>query len=692
MIMNRCLLIWLMFITVNAFSQVNFMFDKKKADSLELVLISAAGKDRIDEMNELSFLYNRHDPFRADSLAGEALKSSQALHYLRGEAQSLYNQGILYYLDGQFNTAAEKLYASLNLYENMRDTLMMIDVNFQLASTAYFSETDKNKAMEILQTALKLATASKNNLRTAQIYASFGYIANTYSSPEGTVGKQMFEKYYHYIEGIPVNRIEKALMIASYGDSFNLTGDTRTAIDKYLLSFSLYDSEKVEERTLMSQCCSTLGNMYQLIGKPDSALFFYKYGINLSRKFYHLYGLYRSYYYLANYYNKTGEYTRALANCDSAIYYGSMSASRGSLYGDDQYDRVLGVSVEIYVPLTKGYKKYMAWSWILSTYQLSQSIYEMSGGIAEAYIALKSSTGVRDSMAEYQRNKELREIQAKYETEQKEKQILVLSQANELQELKISQNTLFLFGMGGLVILIVLLAVIILRQNKLKADHQAILLKQRLFRSQMNPHFIFNSLGSIQSSVINEEPDKAVRYLSRFSKLMRNILDSSLQEVVPLEEELATIENYLELQKVRFADKFDYNIDIDPDIDIESVFIPPMLAQPFIENAIEHGIKHKEGKGHIAIRIGRLDDWAIGRLDDWTIFEIEDDGVGREKARDLLLKQEENHKSLATVITRERIAALNRKSKKKITLEIIDLKDETGEARGTLVRFGIPVN
>jgi sensor histidine kinase YesM len=173
---------------------------------------------------------------------------------------------------------------------------------------------------------------------------------------------------------------------------------------------------------------------------------------------------------------------------------------------------------------------------------------------------------------------------------------------------------------------------------------------------------------------------------------MRAILEHSRNESIPLDRELDTIRDYLELQKVRFADKFDYHIDIDTDIDIETVMVPPMLAQPFIENAIEHGIKHKEGKGRIDITIGRFDDWAIGRLGDWAIFEVKDDGIGRAKARDLLLKQEESHKSLATVITLERIAALNRKSKRKITMEIIDLKDEKGEARGTRVVFGLPLS
>jgi LytS/YehU family sensor histidine kinase len=199
----------------------------------------------------------------------------------------------------------------------------------------------------------------------------------------------------------------------------------------------------------------------------------------------------------------------------------------------------------------------------------------------------------------------------------------------------------------------------------------------------MNPHFIFNSLASIQNFVINENSDQASVYLSRFSQLVRNILDNSVEEYVPLEKEINTIENYLELQKVRYAGKFDFRISVDEKIDQENLLIPPMLAQPFIENAIEHGIRHKETPGHIDIRF-HLQDGLIR-------FEVEDDGVGREKAHEIESKQRSRHRSMATSLTRDRLNALNRKLKKKIRLEIVDLKDEDGQGCGTRVEFGVPV-
>jgi sensor histidine kinase YesM len=135
---------------------------------------------------------------------------------------------------------------------------------------------------------------------------------------------------------------------------------------------------------------------------------------------------------------------------------------------------------------------------------------------------------------------------------------------------------------------------------------------------------------------------------------------------------------------VRYAGKFEYRIDIANEIDAETMQIPPMLAQPFIENAIEHGIKHRETTGHIDIRF---------TLKDHTlVFEVEDDGVGRQKAQEIEILKDPAHRSMATSLTRERLANLNRKLNKKIILEIIDLKNALGEACGTRVMFGIPMD
>ena len=200
----------------------------------------------------------------------------------------------------------------------------------------------------------------------------------------------------------------------------------------------------------------------------------------------------------------------------------------------------------------------------------------------------------------------------------------------------------------------------------------------------MNPHFIFNSLASIQNSIVNEDPIRASKYLARFSKLVRNILDSSVEEFITLEEEIQTIENYLELQKVRFPDKYDYQINVYEKLEPESIELPPMLSQPFVENSIEHGFKGSDQKGNIVIRF-----YPEG---EYLIMDIEDNGIGREKAQELIMEQNKDHKSLATKLTMERITVLNKNFKQKIRFEIIDMKDENGNAAGIRVVFEIPLS
>lgn len=140
--------------------------------------------------------------------------------------------------------------------------------------------------------------------------------------------------------------------------------------------------------------------------------------------------------------------------------------------------------------------------------------------------------------------------------------------------------------------------VYLVREEKMKGElkKKAQDNENRMLRSQMNPHFLFNSLNSINSFIIQNKVNEAEKYLTSFSKLMRNILENSRKETIPLRQELETIKLYLDLEAVRMENKFDYRIQISTDIDTENVQIPPLVIQPFLENAIWHGINHKEGK------------------------------------------------------------------------------------------------
>ena len=215
------------------------------------------------------------------------------------------------------------------------------------------------------------------------------------------------------------------------------------------------------------------------------------------------------------------------------------------------------------------------------------------------------------------------------------------------------------------------------------AHEQINSLRQKVLRSQMNPHFIFNSLNAIQSYVLKNDTKQAVKYLNSFAKLIRMILDGSRFDYISLRKEIDILEYYLQLQQLRFGDKFSWSLDVDNKIDLDSSLIPVMLAQPFIENAIEHGLQQYEGIGRVKI--------SFVKYKETVVFKVSDNGIGREASRKMQENSMKNDESLSTNIFKERLFTLNKYSGQKITHDIIDLKDAEGIAKGTMVVINIPI-
>lgn len=215
------------------------------------------------------------------------------------------------------------------------------------------------------------------------------------------------------------------------------------------------------------------------------------------------------------------------------------------------------------------------------------------------------------------------------------------------------------------------------------ASEQINSLRQKVLRSQMNPHFIFNSLNAIQSYVLKNDAVKAVKYLNSFARLIRMILDSSRFDYITLAKEIDILKHYLDLQQLRFGDKFIYKLEIDRHLDTDSLLIPAMLAQPFIENAIEHGLQHLETKGTVKI--------SFIRKQESIIFKVIDNGIGREASMKIQENNKHKNTSLSTQLFKERLYTLNRFSGKKITYNIVDLKDDIGSAKGTMVIINLPL-
>jgi ligand-binding sensor domain-containing protein len=244
-----------------------------------------------------------------------------------------------------------------------------------------------------------------------------------------------------------------------------------------------------------------------------------------------------------------------------------------------------------------------------------------------------------------------------------------------------------------LILVTLLWSFIILRIKTIKRKHevdkkmlfiekQVFELEQKALRLQMNPHFIFNSLNAIQNFVLINDTDKAVNYLAKFSHLMRMILANSTASFITLKDELKALTYYMDLEKLRFDNKFDYLISRDPSIDEEFVEIPPMLFQPYVENAIIHGFVNSPDPGLLDISLKRMSPGTLQCV-------IQDNGIGREKAIEIREKSGIKRQPRGMSITQERIEIFNKQSRQNFSVRIIDLKDAQGVPTGTRVEFTI---
>ena len=315
------------------------------------------------------------------------------------------------------------------------------------------------------------------------------------------------------------------------------------------------------------------------------------------------------------------------------------------------------------------------------TNSLLSEIYEELGNDKKALEFYKQFSLIKDSLFSESKYKSIREAETKFESEKKEQQLALLTEKNEVQQLKLSRRYNLLIASGIGIILVLIISYLLIRQNRIKSKQKAFLLEQRLLRSQMNPHFIFNSLIAIQSYIYKSEPILAGDFLAKFANLVRLTLEHSRVENVLLSEELKMLTTYLDLQMLRFDNSFDFTLSIAEEMNSDSIKIPPMFAQPFIENAIEHGLRHKKEMGHLAVAYSLKNNRCIEII-------IEDDGVGREKAKHIERKKQ--HQSLAIEITKERLSILSKRYKHKFKLDVTDLKDENNSVGGTRVRLTLP--
>ncbi len=287
---------------------------------------------------------------------------------------------------------------------------------------------------------------------------------------------------------------------------------------------------------------------------------------------------------------------------------------------------------------------------------------------------------VEDSVLSLENLNKLSELQVAFETALKNEQIDNLGKLAESQEAELKQKNKIITLSLIVFVLLIALVYFIYRQRATKAKSNELLARQRLANAQMNPHFLFNSLSAIQELVLeNKDVLQTSDFLAKFSKLTRQMLNYTDSESIYLSQEMEFLTNYLDLQKLRFGEKFSYEILGTDDLIADDFFVPPLITQPFAENALEHGFYKSKGPNKLMIR--------VLKNDNGVSIEIEDNGIGIDSTLKLHNKQ---HESKAITLTQGRLKFWQRKTGKLARLDILDLSKLDPAITGTRITLNLP--
>ncbi len=476
--------------------------------------------------------------------------------------------------------------------------------------------------------------------------------------------------------------------------AYNGLGNVYSNLKRYYASLE-YFKKSLDIATLQNNKLglainyNNIGECMESLNKLDSAQICFNKSLEYNNEINSSLGIAISYNSLGDLYKIKKQYPLALKYLEKALVYNKQSqdliniSSSYSIIGETyllikDYNKSIEHSSEGLKIAEEIGSKYQ----IETCSRLLSKAYEALNDTKKALFYLKTAETYKDSIINEENLRHLIAVETLQNLEQTKNQIKLLNNKTELQNKLIATQKKTLLSSLILVFVIIIIAILSFRQIKLRSKYNNIVMQQRLLRTQMNPHFIFNALSAIQVYILENDMEKSSKFLSGFASLMRQVLRSSEYEYVPLQDETKMLGYYLELQKLRFVYPFIYNIEISKDINEEDLLIPPMLTQPFVENAIEHGIKSLGENGRIDIR--------FFKNNSSLHIEIEDNGIGW-KASQKATSIGSKHESMAIKITNERLDVIKKISNKKAFLKITDKHDFNPGDNGVLVQLKLPI-
>ncbi|MDX2415358.1 MAG: histidine kinase, partial [Bacteroidales bacterium] len=612
----------------------------------------------------------------------QALDLYSELTDIIGQARACYGLSYVYSFKGNLSESEKYGSLSLSYFEQAGDKRGMVNA---LSTVIYLARqmSSNEKALDLTDRAIETARFAKDTNLLADAINTQGNIFK-----DMLLFHEAIDSYFEALELWEFINDSSGLSIAygSIGLMYYYQEEFNKALEFNFMKLPL--SEKSGNNWEVSKTLNNISQIYSALSKHDSSLFYLRRSLEITEHMNLPAGV-------ASVCSKIALTLLQKYELDSASFY----INRAVVIAEEIEDPALGRYLVTKGQVLRGQMKYgealqeaeNANSIIKKTgdpgtlvdaYALLSDLYHQLGENGLAYKYLVNYHNLRDSITsnEYLKKITRLEIQNEYDRKLKTKEYEQM-QAIMSRETKIKQQNLFVRGLILLMILLGIISVLYIRQTRLRSKFVNIDLEQRLLRAQMNPHFIFNSLCAVQDFILENKPVKANAFLVKIASLMRNILENSREEYISLDKEIETLKLYLDIQQLRFEEKFEYVFNIDDSIDIENISVPPMLAQPCLENSIEHGLLPQKARGRLEV--------SYTLKNDLLMLEVLDNGVGRK----LAASREQSRikkKSISTKLTQSRLEYFRKTLKKKnISYEIIDLYNNM-EAKGTKVVMIMP--
>lgn len=604
--------------------------------------------NKVDELLDTAIISTKQK-CEAFIVKGHALSMKFDLE----KSDSVFNEALNWAITINDTLAQVQLYNLLGVNETKRGNFNTSEKHYNTAEKLTYGRTDADKYLVNINNNKGIVYKSTGKIDSAKYYyeRAMDYAVRLGDKNAEAMAliniASIFSIYNEYDK--QAANLRKAIEL--YGDNYKLG----TLVATMNLSGALRGAQKFDSALVEFRKAESIALEMNM---PN----------HLSQIYYNEGGLYhqmKEYAKSVEYISKSMEIKKSL-NDSAGITY-NLCAIAGSYAELREYDKAIEAATQA-IQLAKQYNNELLWP----SYDNLYVALSKKGDWESAAKVLENRIAAKDSLFSKQKFEAIQELQTKYETEQKELQIETLTTQQKYQEkMKILYITIII-----LLLLLIIFSIVWLRGRQKKQQQQIIELKQRIVRSKYIPHFTGNVLNSI-NYLIEKDKRLAQRYVSDFGIFNRDSMLNAGKLGRPLCDELEFTEQYLRLEKLRFEDKLEYSISVDPSVHT-SVFIPVMLLHTFCENAVKHGFRHKEETGHLKIE--------VYPESECITLAVEDNGIGRKAAR-------EKHTSgtgEGLSIIEQQINFFNKYNKRKAYLQITDLFDKEGIACGTRFEFYMP--